>query len=202
MKASNLSVSKVRQFLHTKPSYTKFTLYPSLTDIVEAMNNLFQEIHNHSENRITVKVSRRTQKVEIYLAIERSGLAFFSTDLWHIFGSDVGIEFGVMLRGKGPHKPEFAYDIVRKHSPMVYRDLIENNIVGNTHAQLLRYFTFTSKLKSGDVITTGQCMNYQTFNNLQFRPLPKILFVVFTLSWETRSVKNYPLYLSVSLLLF
>ena len=26
MKASNLSVSKVRQFLHSKPSYTKFTL--------------------------------------------------------------------------------------------------------------------------------------------------------------------------------
>ena len=26
MKASNLSVSKVRQFLHSKPSYSKFTL--------------------------------------------------------------------------------------------------------------------------------------------------------------------------------
>ena len=26
VKASNLSVSKVRQFLHSKPSYTKFTL--------------------------------------------------------------------------------------------------------------------------------------------------------------------------------
>ena len=26
VKASNLSVSKARQFLHTKPSYTKFTL--------------------------------------------------------------------------------------------------------------------------------------------------------------------------------
>ena len=26
MKASNLSVSKVRKFLHSKPSYTKFTL--------------------------------------------------------------------------------------------------------------------------------------------------------------------------------
>ena len=27
------------------------------------------------------------------------------------------------------------------------------------------------KAKEGDIITTGQYMNYQTFGNLQFRPL-------------------------------
>ena len=43
-------------------------------------------------------------KVEIYLANERSGLAFFSTDLGHIFRSNVGNDFGVILRDKGPHK--------------------------------------------------------------------------------------------------
>ena len=90
--------------------------YPSITDIVEAMNTLIHERHNDSERCITVKVSRRTQKVEIYLANEGSCLEFFSTDLGHIFGSNVGNEFGVMLRGKGPHKPEFADDIVRIHS--------------------------------------------------------------------------------------
>ena len=37
-------------------------------------------------------------------------------------------------------------------------------------------FLFISKLKSGDVITTGQYMNYQTFSNLQFRRLLKISF--------------------------
>ena len=58
-------------------------------------------------------MSRRTQNVEIYLANERSGLAFFNTDLGHFFGSNAGIEFGIMLRGKGPHKPNFASDIVR-----------------------------------------------------------------------------------------
>ena len=99
--------------------YLELSLYPSITDIVEAMNILIQERHNYSENCITVKVYRRMQKVEIHLVNERSGLAFFSTDLGHIFGSNVGNEFGVMLRGKGPHKPEFAYDIVRKHSLMI-----------------------------------------------------------------------------------
>ena len=79
-----------------------------------------------------------------------------------------------MLKGKGPHKPEFAYDIVRIHSLMIYTDLIEYNILGDTKAPLLRCFRFISKLKSGDILATGQYMNYQTFSNLQFRPLLKI----------------------------
>ena len=156
--------------------YLEHGLCPSITDIVEAMNTLNQEGHNHSENCIKIKVSLRTQKVEIYLAGERSGLAFFSADLGHIFGSNVGNEFGVMLRGKGPHKPEIVYDIVRIHSLMIYTDLIEYNIVGDTKASLLRCFLSISKLKAGDIITTGQYMNYHTNNNLQFRPLLKNSF--------------------------
>ena len=122
--------------------YLEFGLYPSITDIVEAMNILIQERHNHSENCIKVKVSRGPQKVEILLANERSGLAFFSTDLGHIFGKKVVNEFGVMLREKGPHKPEFAYDNVCIHSLMIYTDLIEYNIVGDTKAPLLRCFFY------------------------------------------------------------
>ena len=143
---------------------------------LEAMNILVQERHNHSENCIKVKVSRRTQKVEINLAKEESGLAFFSTDMGHNLGSNVTDEFGVMLRGKGPHRREIAYDFVRIHSLMIYTDLIEYNIVGDSKVQLLRCFPFISKLKSGDIITTGQYMNYQTFSNLQFRPQLKNSF--------------------------
>ena len=88
-------LSKSSEFYYLEPG-----LYPSNTDILEAMNTLIQEKHNNSENCITVKVSRRTQKFEIYLANERSGLAFFSTDLEHIFRSNGGNEFGVILRGK------------------------------------------------------------------------------------------------------
>ena len=161
-------LSKSSDFYYLDPG-----LYPCITDIVETMNILIQKRHNHSENCIKVKVSRKTQKVEMYLANEASGLAFFSTDLGHIFGSNVGNEFGVMLRGKGPHKPEFAYNFVRIHSLMIYTDLIEYNIVGDTKAPLLRCLPFISKLKAGDIITTGKYMNYQTFSNLQFRPLLK-----------------------------
>ena len=176
--------SKSSQFYYLKPD-----LYPSITDIVEAFNILIQERHNQSESCIKVKVSRRKQKVEIYLANERSGLAFFSADLGHIFGSNVGNEFGVMLRGKGPHKPDFAY-IVRIHSLMIYTDLIEYKIVGDTKAPLLRCFSFISKLKSGDITTTGQYMNYQRFSNLQFRPPLKNSFHSFHIDLRDTSVEK------------
>ena len=68
--------SNSSEFYYLEPG-----LYPSITDIVEAMNSLIQEGRNRSEKCITVEVYRRTQKVEIYLINERSGLAFFSTDL-------------------------------------------------------------------------------------------------------------------------
>ena len=64
-------------------------LYTSITEIVEAMNKLIHERNNHNETCITVKVSRRTQKVVIMLANDNSGLAFCSTDLGHIFGNNV-----------------------------------------------------------------------------------------------------------------
>ena len=110
------------------------------------------------------------------LANDSSGLAFCSTDLGHIFGNNTGNEFGVLMIRKGPHEPEFAYDFVRIHSLRIYSDIIEYNIVGDTKAPLLRCFPFISKLKVGDIITTGRYMNYQTFSNLQFRPLLKNSF--------------------------
>ena len=150
--------------------------YTSITDIVEAMNTLIQERNNHNETCITVKRSRRTQKVVIMLANDTSGLAFCSTELCHIFGNNVGNHIGGLMKRKGPHEPQFAHDIVRIHSLMIYSDLVEFNIVGDTKAPLLRCFLFISKLKGGDIITSGQYMNYQTFSNLQFRPLLKNSF--------------------------
>ena len=53
-------------------------------------------------------VSRRSQKVVIILANDTSVLAFCSTDLGHIFGNNVGNEYGVLMIRKGPHESEFA----------------------------------------------------------------------------------------------
>ena len=86
----NLSEGKFKFFdeklSKSTPTYNiEPGLYTSITDILEAMNTLIQERNNHNETCITVKVSRRTQKVEIMLANDTSSLAFRSTDLCHIF---------------------------------------------------------------------------------------------------------------------
>ena len=106
---------------------------------------------------------------------------FFSTDLGRTFGGNVGNAFEVMLGGKGPHKPEFAYNIVRIHSLMIYTDLIEYNIFGDTKISLLHCFHFNSKLTAGAIKTTGQYKNYQTFSNLHSDRCSKVFFIVFTL---------------------
>ena len=137
-------------------------------------------------------MSRRKQKVEIYPGNEWFGYSFFSTDLGHFFGGSVSNEFGVMLKVKGHHKPEFAYDIVRIHSLMTSEDLIDYNIVGDTKIPLLRCFRFISKLKAGDIITTGQYMNYQTFSNLQFRLLLKNSFHSIHLDLRDTSREKLP----------
>ena len=123
-------------------------------------------------------------------------------DIRHVFGSNAGNEFGMMLRRKGPHKPDFAYDIVRIHSLMIYTDLIEYNTVCDTKAPLLRCFPFISKLKSGDIKTTGQYMNYQTFSNVQFRTLLKNSFHSIQIDLRDTSGEKNLLYLSASLVSF
>ena len=85
---------------------------------------------------------------------------------------------------------------------MIYSDLVEYSIVGDTKAPLLRCFPIISKVKGGDLKTTGQYMNYQTFSNLQFRPLLKYSFHSTHIDMRDTSGEKIPLCLSVSLGLF
>ena len=61
----------------------------------------------------------------MYLADEKSSLAIFSIDLGHIFGGDVRNDLRILMCGKGPHEPTFAYDNVRIHSLMIYTDIAD-----------------------------------------------------------------------------
>ena len=96
---------------------------------------------------------------------------------WDTFSaSKVDNELGVLLRGKGPHKTEVAHDIVHINSLMIYTNLIDYTIDGDTKARLLRCLPFFSNLKAGDIITSGQYINSLKFRNLPFRPLLKMSF--------------------------
>ena len=79
-----------------------------------------------------------SQNAKIVIVNDTSGLALCSTDLGHTFENNGGNEFEVLIIGKGPLEPEFAYDIVRIHSLMIYGDIVEYKIVGDTKAPLLR----------------------------------------------------------------
>ena len=91
-----------REVLFLDKKYSKSTnlyqlepgLFFSITDFVEGLNTLIEYRHSNNESCVTIKVFRKTKKVESYLADEGSGLAFFSTYLGHILGRKVGIEFG------------------------------------------------------------------------------------------------------------
>ena len=152
-------------------NYMQPGIYPCITDIAETMNTLIQERHNHSESCITVGVSQRTQKVKIYLANEHPGLAVPNTVWAHIFGSTIGKEIGVMSRGKGPHKPEFAYDIPRIQVSHDIHEPYSKKYLGRHEGPVAPLFPFYFKTRGQDIITTGEYMNYQTFSNLQFKPL-------------------------------
>ena len=60
-------------------------------------------------------------------------------------------------------------------------------------APLLRCLLSLAKLKAGDIITTGQYMKYQTFSNLQFRPLLRISFISVHIDLRNTSSKKIPL---------
>ena len=77
------------------------------------------------------------------------------------------------MKGKGPQYLQYSYDI---HSFMINSGIIENNVVDDTKTPLLRCIPFISKGRSGDRISTGQYMNYQSFTNLQIKKLLKIFF--------------------------
>ena len=80
-----------------------------------------------------------------------------SAVLSHIFGCDLEQnQTGVIMKRKGPHYPQYSYDIIRIHSLIIYSDIIEYNIVGDTKTPLLRCILFISKVKNGDIKSTGQ----------------------------------------------
>ena len=152
-------------------------LYTSIVDVIHAMNLAIQKREEHKNSVITLNVNKITQQISITLPSDQAKLVIYSADLSHVLGVELSSEaMGVFIQGKGPHFPKYTYDIVRIHTIMIYSDIVEYNIVGDTKAPLLRCIPFISKIKNGDIISTGQYMNYQAFSNLQFKRLLKNSF--------------------------
>ena len=62
-------------------------------------------------------------------------------DMSSILGCDLEqSQTGVIMKGKGPHFPQFSYDIKRIHSLMIYSDFLEYKIVSDTSRSLGTFF--------------------------------------------------------------
>ena len=134
------------------------------------MNRKIQEREKYEKTPIKLHVNKITQRISLSLPIQNTLFVFFSADHCHVFGYEEAV-YGMVdfMSGARPHFPNFPYDIVRIHTLMIYSDIVEYNIVGDTKAALLQCIPFISKVKIEDIISTGQYMNYQNFSNLQFK---------------------------------
>lgn len=142
-------------------------LYLSLDEIFQSVNDALR-LRNRQSADLKWKVDSITRHCEIELASENSQLVFGSQDLCSILGFSKGVWFN----SKGPHKSEFPIDILRFHSVMVYTDIVEFSIIGDTKAPILRCFPFINKIQR-DSISITKYTNYVSFDNLQFRRLLK-----------------------------
>ena len=164
----------------TKPSdYYKLDpgLYPSISDIVNELNRKIQQREKYEKTPIKLHVNKITQRISLSLPNQNSLPVILSADLCHVFGCEEAVYgIGVFMIGAGPLFSKFPYDIVRIHTLMIYSDFVEYNIVGDTKGALFRCIPFISKVKNGDIISTGQYMNYQNFTKLQFKKILKNSF--------------------------
>ena len=142
-----------------QPMHIDPGLYPSIVDIVVAMNNKVRNrigAQKYEYNGIYVSVDKITQKIALHLPEDQSVFIIQSADLTLIFGCDLEQnQTGVIMKGKELRYPQYSYDIIRIHSLLVYSDIIEYNIVGDTKTPLLRCIPYISKVKNGDIISTG-----------------------------------------------
>ena len=152
-------------------SYEAVTILPgmylSLDEIFQSMNDALR-LRNRQSVELKWKVASITRHCEIELASDKSQLVFASQDLCSILGFSQSVWFS----SKGPHRSEFPMDILRFHSVMVYTDIVEFSIIGDTKAPILRCFPFINKSQR-DAISVTKYSNYVSFDNLQFRRLLK-----------------------------
>ena len=106
-------LSKTSETYHAEPG-----LYPSSTDIVEALKSIFQKRHDASENCIAVELFRR-------FTLQMKDLAFhFSIPTSETISAvTLALNRVYFLEEKRPHEPEFTYGIGCNHSLMIDTDL-------------------------------------------------------------------------------
>ena len=73
------------------------------------------------------------------------------------------------MSGAGLHFPKFPYDIVAIHTLMIYSEIVDYNIVGDTKAALLRCNACIFKIKIGDITITISKILKNSFHSIKLQ---------------------------------
>ena len=144
-------------------------LYQSTDQILIALNeNLKKNWKGNKKNfNLNWSVNQVSRKIDFELPHKDSLLVLGSPDLSAILGFPVNYCLDNTVT-----KSVFPTDILRFHSIMVYTDIIEYSVIGDTKAPILRGFPFEQRL-SHDRISVTKVLNNSRFDNLQYRRLLK-----------------------------
>ena len=170
-------------------------LYRSIHEIIYEIGNEMKQLSKDNKNCPAVDFVYDEFSGKINLKWNRDGDQYWwnnveKTDIIddenkpsqgfiHIASSDIASILGfphvTVISSEKVTEAPLAADIQRIHSIMIYTDLIEHSIIGNAKAPILRCFPMISRLRDGH-LTLTQFMNYQTFENIQFRKVMKNSF--------------------------
>ena len=139
-------------------------MYNSLDDIIQKIREASSKIRPKRKMSLKAKVINMSGLVELTLDKDQA-LIVDSDDLSSILGIPrlQPIPFGHPTKYVG----KFPVDFVRIHSVMVYADIVEYDIVGDTKAPLLRSFPFKHNTHANPT------MSSTSFDQLQFRKLSR-----------------------------
>ena len=146
-------------------------LYRTVHEVFFAMSEVVSnsiKSDDSTENQIRWETDPRSGKVKITLPHRDAVLSFPRNDL----ASILGFHQNKILQGPEVHESQFPTDILRIHTVMVYTDIVEYSIVGDTKAPLLRSFPFTQRV-SHDAVSVTKYMSCTSFDKLQFHKLLK-----------------------------
>ncbi len=163
----------------------KHGLYRNVSEILDEMHDNFKLLNElefgvavkDQPNVFSYRHSATTGAVEIKMLEEGAQLRLKAADLRAVLGYDeaVGLDgiahFEDAGAGeKGWVKSQYPADIQRLHTMMVYTDIIEHQIIGDTTAPLLRVIPLVSKMKHFDMSGVENSQAIKIFTEpLQFK---------------------------------
>ena len=165
-------------------------LYKNIESVlIEMINAITYEEKMWGEqvsNSLQMKVDSFTKKILFEFSHDSAVLNLASLDLANILGfSSTCLIPGTL---KESHLP---YDVQRIHTIMVYTNLIEHGIIGDTKAPILRTFPLIPRFKD-NALAINQHMNYQSFPNLQFKKILKTSFHSIQVELRSASGEKIP----------